>query len=171
MVTVELSAESVETTDTTNRYFTIETSEISSDWELWPNKIILNKGTIGKFYARRVDLPPGPNKIWVGVTNFIGTWTFKIRAKVVATGQVFDEIDDYHPEHRFVNSYTINVPEAPTVTGTTEGGGFDPSQTINQMVQTMMNNMMPLMIGMTGMMMIMQMMQVMTGALAGAMAA
>jgi hypothetical protein len=137
VVTVELSAESVETTDITNRYFTIETTEITSDWSQWPNKTILNKGTIGPFYTRRVDLPPGSNKIWVGVTNFIGTWRFKIRAKVVATGQAFAEIDDYHPQARFVNSYTIDVPQAPTVTSTTEGGGFDPSQIINQMMQTM----------------------------------
>jgi len=93
MMTVELSAESVETADITNRYFTIETSEISTDWELWPNRVILNRGTIGPFYARRVDLPPGSNKIWVGVTNSIGTWKFKIRAKIDKHGRHGDADD------------------------------------------------------------------------------
>jgi len=152
VVLVELSAESIATTDVTNRYFTIETTEITGDWDLWPNKVLLHKGTIGPFYSRQVDLPPGPNTIWVGVTNFIGTWTFKIRAKVVSTGQVFAEIDDYHGP--FVNSYTIIVPNVAgggVTSGTTP---FDPSQIIQQM----MENMLPPMMQMMGMMMVMNMM-------------
>jgi hypothetical protein len=151
VVLVELSAESVATTDVTNRYFTIETTEITGDWDLWPNKVILNKGTIGPFYSRQVDLPLGPNTIWVGVTNFLGTWTFKIRAKVVSTGQVFAEIDDYHGP--FVNSYTIVVPNV-TSGGVSPTTPFDPSQIIQQM----MDQMVPPMMQVMGMMMVMNMM-------------
>jgi hypothetical protein len=165
VVTVELSAESVYTDDVTNRYFTIETFEITDDWNTWPNKVILNKGTIGPFYRRCVDLPPGTNKIWVGVTNFIGSWRFRIRVRVVSTGQIIADIDDYHGP--FVNSYTISVPNAPNApcsggvsTGGGGGGGttgttpFDPSELVRQM----MENMLPPMMQMMGMMMVMNMM-------------
>jgi len=167
VVLVELSAEAVATTDVTNRYFTIETFEITGDWDAWPNKVLLLKGTTGPFYSRQVDLPPGPNTIWVGVTNFVGTWTFKIRAKVVSTGQVFAEINDYHGP--FVNSYTIIVPDVPSGGGGGTAGTtpFDPSQIIQQM----MNQMLPPMMQMMSMMMVMNMMvgmiQGMTSAFAG----
>jgi hypothetical protein len=177
VVTVELSAESVYTDDVTNRYFTIETFEITDDWNTWPNKVILNKGTIGLFYRRCVDLPPGTNKIWVGVTNFIGSWRFRIRARVVSTGQIIVDIDDYHGP--FVNSYTISVPNAPNAPcfggvstgGEGNGGGdttpFDPSQIIQQMVEKMLPPMMQMMGMMMVMNMMVSMMQGMTSAFAG----
>jgi len=151
VVLVELSAESI-SPDVIDCYFTIETFGITNDWNLWPNKVLLRRGTIGPFYSRRVDLPPGPNNIWVGVSNVIGTWIFRIRAKVVSTGQVFADIVDYH--YPFVNKYTIIVPNVAgggVTSGTTP---FDPSQIIQQM----MENMLPPMVRMMGMMMVMNMM-------------
>jgi hypothetical protein len=170
VVLVELSAESVATTDITNRYFTIETFEITDIWALWPNKVLLLKGTIGPFYSRQVDLPPGPNTIWVGVTVlYPGVyWTFRIRAKVVATGQVFADITSTHDIDSNVRSYTINVPNVPSgggggATGTTP---FDPSQIIQQM----MNQMLPPMMQMMSMMMVMNMMVSMIQGMASAFA-
>jgi hypothetical protein len=149
MVLVELLAEVVSTNDVYVRYFTIETTAITSDYTRWANKVMVGPGT-GSFYSRQVDLPEGSNTIWVGVTNFVGTWTFRVRAKVVSTGNVFADINDHHPAGQFVNSYTISVPRGGTTTTTT----FDPSEIISQM----MNTMMPMMMQIMGMSMMVNMM-------------
>lgn len=169
MVLVDLSAEVVFTDDVTNRYFTIEIYEINDFWQYWYHRVVVSKDTRGPFYSRQVDLPPGPNRIWVGITNYFGTWRFRIRAKVVSTGQIFADIDDYHPINQNVNSYIINVPDVPSGGGGGTAGTtpFDPSQIIQQMMENMLPPMMQMMSMMMVMNMMVSMMQGMTSAFAG----
>jgi len=165
MVKVKFTARLISTTDEYWRWFTIETKPITSDISQWTNKISVSPWSAGyDIYEKTFDLPPGPNNIWVGVNAYGGQWTFQITARVVATGDIIANIQDFHPKDWIVNSYTIDVPNVSDSGATTTGGNFDPSELIKQMMEKLV----PPMIQLMGMMMVMSMMAGMMSSTAAA---
>jgi hypothetical protein len=167
MVKVKFTARLISTTDEYWRYFTIETKPITSDISQWTNKISVSPWDAGyDIYEKTFDLSPGSNNIWVGVNAYGGQWTFQITARVVATGDIIANIQDFHPKDWIVNSYTINVPNVSDGGTTTTGGTFDPSELIRQMMEKLV----PAMMQMMGVVMMIRMMTSLMGSMVAAFA-
>jgi len=74
--------------DVTNRYLTVELSEITMDWNSWPHKIVLNKDARGLVYDRTETISEGVTyPVYIGITAFIGSWTVKVVVLTI-TGQI-----------------------------------------------------------------------------------
>jgi len=77
--------------DVTNRYLTVELSEITArwgDWEYWPHKIVLNKDARGLVYDRTTTISEGVTyPVYIGITAFLGNWTVRVVVSTI-TGQI-----------------------------------------------------------------------------------
>jgi hypothetical protein len=164
MTTVRIQGYSVATTDTTNRYMTIELQRITVVYSNWPHKIILNKGATGLVYDRYENVDPGSYPVWLGITAYAGTWDIRV-VITDSNGNKLMDTTVHVPNEYPIHVGDITVGQGPTTT-TNHTPGIDPSELVRKMMEKLMPDMMKMM----GMMMVMQMMMGMMSSLAGAFA-
>jgi hypothetical protein len=149
VVRIRVQVTVLSTTDTTNRYLTVELQEITIDYDQWQHKQVVNKGSTGLVYDQIRDVAEGTYPVWVGITAFVGNWTVKVTV-LNASGQKLLETQTTIGSEFVRNLGNITVSGGDGVTT----DGFDISKTIKDMMEKMV----PPMIQIMGMSMMVNMM-------------
>jgi len=88
MPEVRIQAYVFHTDDIGERYLTVELSEITTDWNYWPHKIIVRGDARGLVYDRTETISEGVTyPVYIGITTFMNIWTVRVVVSLI-TGQV-----------------------------------------------------------------------------------
>jgi hypothetical protein len=149
VVKIRVQVTVLSTTDTTNRYLTVELQEITIDYEQWQHKQVVNKGSIGLVYDQIRDVEEGTYPVWVGITASVGNWTVKVTV-LDASGQKLLEKQTTIGSEFIKNLGDITV---------SDGGGVTTDEfDISKTIKVMMEKMVPAMIQIMAMSMMVNMM-------------